>query len=135
MGKAVFGKIPVISLVNHMGYEELKAQGYSLNPTLKSIIEKWNYIMPNGLYPFLVFPNGWHKELAPLMEKNDYFNCVHTCEIFDLRNTSKTIFNMLYSKTEIEKLKKMQQLYIDNVCNLPTINDVIKRELGALNHE
>ena len=88
--------------------------------------------MPNGLYPFLVFPNGWHKELAPLMEKNDYFNCVHTCEIFDLRNTSKTIFNMLYSKTEIEKLKKMQQLYIDNVCNLPTINDVIKRELGHL---
>ncbi|WP_254490306.1 DUF6365 family protein [Bacillus thuringiensis] len=135
MGKAVFGKIPVISLVNHMGYEELRAQRYSLNPTLKSIIEKWNYIIPNGLYPFLVFPNGWHKELAPLMEKNDYFNCVHTCEIFDLRKTSKTIFNMLYSKTEIEKLKKMQQLYIDNVCNLPTINDVIKRELGALNHE
>ena len=37
MGKAVFGKIPVISLVNHMGYEELKAQGYSLNPTLKAL--------------------------------------------------------------------------------------------------
>ncbi|MGA4466421.1 DUF6365 family protein [Bacillus bombysepticus] len=135
MGKAVFGKIPVISLVNHMEYEELKTQRDSHNHTLRSIIEKWNYIIPNGLYPFLVFPNGWHKELAPLIEQNDYFKCVHTCEMFDLKETSQTIFNMLYSKTEIDKLKKMQQLYINNVCNLPTIKDVIKRELGALNHE
>ena len=132
MGKAVFGKIPVISLVNHMEYEELKTQRDSHNPTLRSIIEKWNYIIPNGLYPFLVFPNGWHKELAPLMEQNDYFKCVHTCEMFDLKETSQTIFNMLYSKTEIDKLQKMQQLYINNVCNLPTIKDVIKRELGRL---
>ncbi|TCP69115.1 DUF6365 family protein [Baia soyae] len=123
MAKALFGYVPALSLINTKVVSSPERDVPSLpqvsSEPIKEILERWNRVLPQGLYPFLTFPNGWTEELAPLLEENPFFDAIDIAEMFCVDQTGEKIWNMLYDKQTKQRIRDKQERYIEKIIHLP----------------
>ncbi|MGX4668276.1 DUF6365 family protein [Cerasibacillus sp. JNUCC 74] len=131
MAKAIFGFVPVLSLVNTKvttGKDGLPLIPDNLkNKTqLNEILKRWLKVMPGGIYPFLTFPNGWVEELQSLLTENPLIDVIETSEIFDINETGSKIHQLLYSEHSRSDVYDRQKKYIEVIIQAPDALEMVK---------
>src|ERR1700723_802025 len=71
------------------------------------------------LYPFKLWPLGFHKFLSPMTRENSYCNAVKVAELFDEEQTISTISGILFDPTKREEILHSQLAYAHQVSELP----------------
>ena len=130
MAKALFGYVPVLSLVNtEINTDEngeLKfPEGWEYNDQLTSILQKWTKVLPKGVYPFLTFPNGWVEELKDLLTNNPLLDAIDTSEIFNISETGQLIHNLLYCDITQKNVVEKQNKYIEAIIKTPNAMEML----------
>ncbi|KAA0560848.1 glycosyltransferase [Bacillus sp. CH30_1T] len=131
MAKALFGYVPVLSLVNTKvntgdGGNLLFPEIWESQEGRDAILQKWTKVLPKGIYPFLTFPNGWVDELQPLLANNPFMEAIEISEIFNIRETGEKIYNLLYCEKTKKIVNEKQEKYINLIINTPDANDMME---------
>ncbi|WP_075618276.1 DUF6365 family protein [Paenisporosarcina indica] len=131
MAKALFGYVPVLSLVNTKVYtdehgETVFPDEWEEHEGRASILEKWTKVLPTGIYPFLTFPNGWVEELKPLLTNNPLMEAIDVSEIFNIRQTGEMIHRLLYAEKTKQQVHDKQQTYIDMILKTPDATEMLE---------
>lgn len=129
MAKSLVGSVPVLSLINTKVFlDEQKRPVLPSSwkqPNLLKIMDKWLKVLPDGIYPFITFPNGWINELKDLFDKNPILEVLETVEIFDIKESGLKIHNLLYcEKTKHEFIEK-KEIYVNLIKNTPNAKDML----------
>jgi len=85
------------------------------------------------LYPFRMWPLGFHSFLEPLLENNPYNQAFRTVELLDRDLVTQTIGASLFDSTTSAELAQGRQGYLDAVAQLPPtaeVFDAVTRSLG-----
>ncbi len=141
MAKAVFGHVPVLSLINTRltgtpdGSPLTFPENMTCSPEIAELFQHWNCLLPGGIYPFYVYPNGWIEELAPLLHENPYFQAVATAEMFAVEETTTVFTELLCDEEKIQQWKARQGEYIEKVLSLPDTYDSISQWISEAQRE
>ncbi|WP_353855144.1 DUF6365 family protein [Bacillus sp. Bos-x628] len=129
MAKSLIGSVPVLSLINTKVFlDEQKRPVLPpawKRPNLLKIMDKWLKVLPDGIYPFITFPNGWINELKDLFDKNPILEVLETVEIFDIKETGFKIHNLLYCEETKHVFAEKQKVYVDLIKNTPSAKDML----------
>lgn len=131
MAKAVFSDVPALVLLNTRLTGTQDGSPLDVPADLKltdeqaMLIQKWNHLLPGGIYPFYLYPNGWIRELEPFLTNNPYCDALVKAEMYAIEETTDTFTAALSDAGERESIQARQQTYIDQVLSLPDAYDVI----------
>ncbi|MDY0409182.1 DUF6365 family protein [Virgibacillus soli] len=133
MAKAIFGYVPVLSLqnsqltTNEQGEVSIPHHWEVNRKSFIPIMEKWQTILSTKVYPFITFPNGWVKELAPLLTDNPWMEVVETAEIFNIQETGMKIHDLLYCERTKAAVYEQQKRYIQAVTEVPQAMEMVNK--------
>ena len=136
MARAVFGNVPVLTLINTELTGTQDGSALELPASLKlagehaELVQKWNRLLPGGIYPFHTYPNGWIEELAPLLHENPYNDAIVQAEMYAFAETTHCFTELLCNDTSIASLQARQQAYINQVTALPATYDIFSTWLA-----
>lgn len=136
MAKAVFGYVPVLSLMNsqlqsnEQGDVHIPDSWEKYRNQLEPIIEQWQSVLATGIYPFITFPNGWVDELSPLLTDNPWLEAIQTAEIFDIQGTGTLMYDLLYCKETKQAVYERQESYIQQIIQAPNAMDMYNQLVG-----
>lgn len=118
--KAVMGGVPALVLINSLAINEKKViqAPFRLTEEAAELLQEWEKTLPGTIFPFYVYPFGWIKELAPLLEGNPYREALLTAEIFDLPETGRIIASLLTTEKAREEVQKKQASYFQQLAGL-----------------
>ncbi|MGA3880297.1 DUF6365 family protein [Bacillus pumilus] len=129
MAKSLVGSVPVLSLINTKVFLDEQKRPVLPSaweqPNLLKIMDKWLKVLPDGIYPFITFPNGWINELKDLFDKNPILEVLETVEIFDIKEAGLKIHNLLYCEETKHEFTKKQKVYVDLIKNIPNAKDML----------
>ena len=121
VAKAIMGGIPALVLTSALisnGDGTYQAP-FDLQQPVQSLLQKWEKAVPGSIFPFLVYPFGWHRELAPLLQDNPYREALVETEMFVARGTGKIIASMLLDEESKKALADRQSRYCQTITALP----------------
>ena len=129
MAKAVFCGVPALALQN-TGFEGTQdgspltvPENWNLRGDALELVQKWNRLLPGGIYPFRLYPTGWVDELKPLFDNNPYTDAIVNAEMYDVEGTARNFADLLCNDTVKANLRTRQQAYIEQVLALPSAVD------------
>ncbi|MBC7326457.1 MAG: hypothetical protein H5T99_14280 [Moorella sp. (in: Bacteria)] len=119
--KAAVGGVPVLVLISSLaGNGDGTYQApFSLTEEAAAILQQWEKAVPGSIFPFCVFPFGWIRELAPLLEENPYLDVLVTAEMFDVPGTGEKMARLLTDDAERSALAERQAGYRRLLQSLP----------------
>ncbi|MCL6448795.1 MAG: DUF6365 family protein [Armatimonadetes bacterium] len=119
--KAAVGGVPVLVLVSSLtsnGDGTYRAP-FPLAKEAVTLLRQWEKAVPGSIFPFRVFPFGWVRELAPLLQNNPYLDALVTAEMFDIRGTGEKIRGLLTDEGVKNALAARQAGYRRLLQSLP----------------
>lgn len=129
MAKAVFCGVPALALQN-TGFEGTQdgspltvPESWNLRGDALELVQKWNRLLPGGIYPFRLYPTGWIDELKPLFDNNPYTDAIVNAEMYDVEETARNFTDLLCNDSVKANLRARQQAYIEQVTTLPSALD------------
>jgi hypothetical protein len=131
MAKAVFAHVPAIALMNTKLTGTQDGSPIEFPDTVHmsaqqaELVQKWNALLPGGIYPFHLYPNGWIRELEPLFKDNAYGDALVKVEMYDIAEATRQFTNVLCDERTRAEVHTRQQSYIDQVLALPSAHDVV----------
>jgi hypothetical protein len=129
MAKAVFCGVPALALQNTSfegtqdGSPLTVPADWNLRGEALELVQKWNRLLPGGIYPFRLYPTGWVEELQPLFNDNPYTDALVQAEMYDVEATARSFASLLCDDTTRARLRARQQAYIDQALALPSALD------------
>jgi hypothetical protein len=129
MAKAVFCGVPALALQNTCfegtrdGSPLTVPEHGNLRGEALELVQKWNRLLPGGIYPFRLYPLGWVDELKPLFDNNPYTDAIVHAEMYDVEATARSFTDLLCDDTVKANLHNRQQTYIEQALALPSALD------------
>ncbi|MGQ9557831.1 MAG: DUF6365 family protein [Desulfurispora sp.] len=126
--KAAVGGVPVLVLTSSL---ESRGDGMYLAPFELSaealrLLQQWERAVPGSIFPYNVYPFGWIKELAPLLQDNPYCDLLVRAEMFDVQGTGELIQRLLYDQAVQERLAEARQQYRQILLTLPGAREAME---------
>jgi uncharacterized protein DUF6365 len=106
----------------------LRAAGHPVDPSLRDWLER-----AAPLYPFRMWPLGFHDFLQPLLDHNPYTEAFKTVELLDRNGVAETLEAVLFDPATASDLAERRQGYLREVEGLPPtaeVFDAVTRSLG-----
>ncbi len=122
--KAIVSEIPTMVLQNSLRAETLEEAESSLSNGPSRILVNWvKEVLP--LFPFSLWPSGWHAFLAPVLRANDYARAAGLTELLNEEQIVHTCKELLFSVTARHDHLQRRTEYLNKVRQLPSAPDVI----------
>jgi Family of unknown function (DUF6365) len=121
MTRAVMGGVPSLALSNRHtlltpeAAEEHAAGNQDVGPIAAAWLKK-----NAPIYPFRMWPLGFHKFLDPLLSNNEYTSTFEQVELFEGERVVRTIHDLLFNAGRIEGLLAAQESYVGKLKTLDT---------------
>lgn len=130
IGKAMVYEVPVVVLQNRvLASSREEAEGQMEQAASPRLGEWLKWSVP--LYPFALWPLGYHRFVAPLLEDNPYMRAVEVVEMLDERRVEGTLHGLLFDRTARAELAHRQAAYLSHVRSLPSGAQLVKEKLGG----
>jgi hypothetical protein len=129
ISKAMVYEVPAMVLQNRvLAYtrEEAEAQ---MEETASAALAEWlERSVP--LYPFALWPLGYYRFVAPLLENNPYLQAVEVLEMLDEKRVEATLHRLLFDATARAEQAHRQAAYLNHVRSLPSGAQLVRDYLG-----
>lgn len=123
--KAIVSHLPVVVLTNTISGAEASGVVSSLDASPTRFVSRWiEEVVP--LRPFVVWPIGGHKFLAPLLLDNSYCSAFELLELLDQAAIKETCYQLLFSREAKDELRHRQDKYMTSVRALPSGAEAIE---------
>jgi hypothetical protein len=83
------------------------------------------------IFPFALWPLGFHRFLQPLLLDNPYVTAVEVVEILQQERLESVLSSLLFNRGTRENQLSHQAAYLDQVRALPTGAQIIRTSLEA----
>ena len=83
------------------------------------------------LFPFALWPLGYHRFLAPLLANNPYVGALEMVELLREREVEAALSALLFDSGARAEQAHRQAAYLAQVRSLPTGAQLIKTSLGG----
>lgn len=119
MTRAVMGGIPSLALSNSHtlltsnAVEEYADVNQDVGPTAADWLRKHAPV-----YPFRMWPLGFHKFLEPLLLNNEYTSTFKQAELFEGSQVVRTMHDLLFDPGQIESLLTAQEAHVNKLKTL-----------------
>jgi hypothetical protein len=77
------------------------------------------------IYPFALWPLGYHRFLEPLLRENSYVDALEVVELLDEERIHSSMSALLFDETERQERLHKQTAYMSDVRCLPTGAEII----------
>ncbi len=130
IAKAMVYGVPVLVLQNSCTAENREqAEAESPHPPSARLRRWLQDAAP--LFPFSLWPIGYHRFLAPLLHDNPYVKALDVVELLDEQQVESSLAELLFDETAKEEQAHRQATYVSQVRSLPTGAQIIKATLGG----
>lgn len=127
--KAMVSEVPTLVLQNSVSAESVEeAEEKMKNPPTERLRQWLNESMP--LFPFALWPVGYHRLLEPLLQDNPYMSALEVVELLDEKAVEGALARLLFDEGHRAKHRHRQSAYLDQVRSLPTGAHRINQILG-----
>jgi hypothetical protein len=128
--KAMVYAVPVLVLQNSVSAAN-REQAEALLPQPPSEkMRRWlDKVVP--LFPFALWPLGYHRFLAPLLRDNPYVAALQMVELLRECEVEAALASLLFDPVAREDQAHRQALYLARVRSLPSGAQLIKNSLGG----
>jgi hypothetical protein len=130
IAKAMASGVPVFVLQNSVrASSREEAEAASPNP-LSDGLKRWlDDALP--LFPFALWPLGYHQLITPLLANNPYVSALDAAEMLDEQRVEAALRSLLFDSSAKEDQQHRQALYLDEVKRLPRGPELIHSALEA----
>ena len=129
ISKAMVNQVPVMVLQNRvLAFTREEAEGQmkeAASPGLGAWLER---SVP--LFPFALWPLGYHRFVAPLLADNPYMQAVEVVEMLDEQRVEGTLHGLLFNRTARAEQAHRQAAYLSHVRSLPSGAQLVNAHLG-----
>jgi Family of unknown function (DUF6365) len=129
ISKAMVHEVPVMVLQNGVlagSREEAEAQmPEAASPGLKAWLKR-----SAPFFPFALWPLGYRRFVAPLLQGNPYVGAVEVVEMLDERRVEAALYGLLFEATSRGEHAHRQACYLSQVRSLPTGAQIIRSQFG-----
>jgi hypothetical protein len=130
IAKAMVYEVPVLVLQNSISAASREEAEASLPEPASRAMRKWlEKVVP--LFPFALWPLGYHRFLAPLLRDNPYVAALQMVELLHEREVEAALSALLFDSVARENQAHRQANYLAQVRALPTGAQLIKACLGG----
>jgi hypothetical protein len=132
IAKAMVSQVPILVLHNSVSAQTPEEVIAAIPGPPSPFMKQW---MKNTLpiFPFALWPLGYHKFLAPLLERNPYLDALDLAEVLDESLVQGRLSALLFDTSAREEQIHRQAAYLSAVRSLPNGPDVINGKPGAYN--
>jgi hypothetical protein len=129
ISKAMVYQVPVMVLQNCvLAFSREEAEGQMKQPASEALGAWLERSVP--LYPFALWPLGYHRFVAPLLENNPYMQAVEVVEMLDEQRVEATLHGLLFDRTARAEQAHRQEAYLSHVRSLPSGAQLVQAYLG-----
>jgi hypothetical protein len=130
IAKAIALKVPVLVLQNSISAANREEAESIIGGPLSSWLAQWlDRAVP--IFPFALWPLGFHRFLQPLLLDNPYVTAVEVVEILQQERLESVLSSLLFNRGTRENQLSHQAAYLDQVRALPTGAQIIRTSLEA----
>lgn len=130
IAKALTLNVPVMVLQNSISAANREEAESMIGGSLSSWLARWlDSVLP--IFPFALWPLGFHRFLQPLLLDNPYVAAVSSVEILQQEQVESLLSMLLFDPVRRENHLRQQRAYLDQVRTLPTGAESIKAALEA----
>jgi hypothetical protein len=130
ISKAMVYQVPVMVLQNCvLAFSREEAEGQMKQPASAALGAWLERSVP--LYPFALWPLGYHRFVAPLLENNPYMQAVEVVEMLDEQRVEATLHGLLFDRTARAEQAHRQEAYLSHVRSLPSGAQLVKAKVGG----
>ena len=117
--KAMVLHVPVLVVENSVAAGSLEQAMAALPHPPSALLESWlRQSLP--LFPFSLWPLGYHRFLTPVLRNNPYVDALERVEMLDEATMRRTLATLLFDSVAREEHCHRQQIYLDKVRSLPS---------------
>jgi len=128
VAKAVVSEIPVMFVANSVRASNDVEVEQQLGIELVPEVETWlRHALP--IYPFTLWPLGFHEYLEPILRENPYMDVVRRVELCDGSAIRKAFEDLLFVRASSDRLRERQHAFVSQVQDLPTAAQVLLESL------
>jgi hypothetical protein len=122
MTRAILSRVPVLVLGNACRARHMDDAMAWLGDRATPLVTEWLHdALP--LYPFSLWPLGFHDFISPLLQRNPYTDAIERVEWLDHRAVVERIQALLFSASARAALQQRQDHYRRCLGRLPTAAD------------
>lgn len=121
LSRATLADIPGVALVNSHGGGPGGSVPLRLAPTVLSWLDG-----AAPLYPFRMFPLGFHRFMQHLVDDNLYFQAVQQAELLDQDAVVNTLEGALFDETVRTAFSERRSLYRSQLSGVPVAGEVFR---------
>jgi hypothetical protein len=108
----------------------IPVQPDTTSATASGAMRQWlDKVVP--LFPFALWPLGYHRFLAPLLRDNPYVAALQMVELLHEREVEAALSALLFDPGARENQAHRQAVYLAQVRSLPSGAQLIKASLGG----
>jgi Family of unknown function (DUF6365) len=129
IARAMAHGIPVMVLRNSISARTREQAEAAMPQTPSSQLRAWlDASVP--LFPFALWPLGYHRFLAPLLSNNPYLNALKFLEFLDEQQVEAGLSTLLFDTTAREEHAHLQAAYLSQVNALPSGAELINSHMA-----
>jgi Family of unknown function (DUF6365) len=129
ISKAMVNQVPVMVLQNRvLAFTREEAEAQMKEPASSALGAWLERSVP--LFPFALWPLGYHRFVAPLLEDNPYMKAVEVVEMLDERRVEGILHGLLFDRTARAEQAHRQAAYLSHVRSLPSGAQLVNAHLG-----
>ncbi|HEX5412379.1 MAG TPA: DUF6365 family protein [Terriglobia bacterium] len=123
--KAMVFEVPTVVLHNSILAETQEQVESALARPFSESLRLWlKDAVP--LFPFVLWPLGYHRFLAPLLHNNPYVDALEFIEFLDEQRVESTLADLLFDSTRRADQLHSQTCYLKQIRSLPTGAEIIR---------
>jgi len=130
IAKAMAYEVPTLVLHNSISAgsreEAESALACPPSPQLQRWLEE-----STPLFPFLLWPLGYRRFVAPLLQNNPYMNGVEFLELLDEQRIEAALRSLLFDRVARQEQARRQGSYLAKVKSLPTGAQAIRTRIDS----
>jgi hypothetical protein len=130
IAKAMAYEVPVLVVHNSVSAGSREEAESVLACPPSPYLQRWlNESTP--LFPFLLWPLGYRRFVAPLLQNNPYMNGVEFLELLDEQRIEAALRSLLFDRTARQEQAQRQGAYLATVKSLPTGVQAIRARIDS----
>jgi len=128
LSTAIAAGLPMIVVSNSISANSIEEAAAKMNFPLSEAAFNWmNSTLP--IYPFVAWPIGYYRLVAPLLVGNPFCTTYRSTEFLDEESFLRACWELLYDQEKREAIIQAQRNYSEIVRGLPSGAEVILQHL------
>lgn len=126
---AMVCRLPTLVVQNSISADSREqAEAAMLQPASPRLSQWLDKSLP--LFPFALWPLGYHRFLAPLLRENPYATALEIVELLDERRVEAALSALLFDACAREEHLHHQSAYVSQISSLPTAAQIVRDRVG-----